>query len=136
VFTALSVRMIKTPVRTPRANSHAERFVGRLRRECLDHVLVLGERHFREVLAEYARHHNGHRPRQGLQQEPPLRRPNEAIDITARIERRRVLGGLISEHRRAACERETPGQRLWAGFGTGQAQARALTPAPGITPKV
>jgi putative transposase len=76
--------------------------VGTLRRECLDHVLVLGKRHLREVLAEYARHYNGHRPHQGLQQEPPLRRPSEAIDITARIERTQVLGGLISEYRRAA----------------------------------
>ena len=92
--------MIKTPVRSPRANSFAERFVGTLRRECLDHVLILGQRHLRNVLAEYARHCNG--PHQGLQQEPPLHRPSEAIDITARIERRQVLGGLISEYHRAA----------------------------------
>ena len=84
------------------SNSFAERFVGTLRRGCLDQVLVLGERHLRQVLAEYARHYNGHRPHQGLQQEPPLRRPSEAVDITARIERRQVLGGLISEYRRAA----------------------------------
>ena len=76
--------------------------MGTLRRECLDHVLVLGERHLRQVLAEYARHYNGHRPHQGLQQESPLRRPSEAVDITARMERRQVLGGLISEYRRAA----------------------------------
>jgi putative transposase len=87
-----------TPLRSPRANSFAERFVGTLRRECLDHVLILGERHLREVLAEYA----GHRPHQGRQQEPPLRQPGHAVDVTARIERRRVVGGLISEYRRAA----------------------------------
>jgi putative transposase len=72
--------------------------VGTLRRECLDHVLILGERHLREVLAEYVAHYNGHRPHQG----PPLRRPGHAIDITARIDRRRVFGGLINEYRRAA----------------------------------
>jgi hypothetical protein len=47
------------------------------------------------------RHYNGHRPHQGLQQELP-RRPGRAVDITARIERRQVLGGLITEYRRAA----------------------------------
>jgi putative transposase len=83
-------------------NSHAERFAGTLRRECLDHVLILGERHLREVLAEYARHYNGHRPHQGLQQEAPLRQPGRVVDITTRIERRTVLGGLISEYHRAA----------------------------------
>ena len=76
--------------------------MGTLRRECLDHVLILGQRHLREVLAEYARHYNRHRPRQGLQQERPLRQPGHAVDITARIERQRVVGGLISEYRRAA----------------------------------
>ena len=94
--------MIKTPVRSPRANSYAERFVGTLRRECLDHVLILGERHLCSVLAEYARHYNGHRPHQGLQQERPLREPGHVVDITARIERSHVLGGLISEYRRVA----------------------------------
>jgi hypothetical protein len=72
--------------------------VGTLRRECLDHVLILGERHIRKVLAEYARHYNGHRPHQ----ESPQRQPSHAVDITARIERRQVLGGLISEYSRAA----------------------------------
>ena len=96
------MRVIKTPVRSPRANSFAERFVGTLRRECLDHLLILGERHLREVLAKYARHYNGHRPHQGLQQNPPLRRAGHITDLTARIERRRVVGGLISEYHRAA----------------------------------
>jgi len=56
VFAGNGTRVIKTPVRSPRANSFAERLVGTLRRECLDHVLILGERHPRKVLAEYARH--------------------------------------------------------------------------------
>ena len=85
-----------------RSNSFAERLVGTLRRECLDHVLILGEQHLRSVLAEYARHYSGHRRHQGLQQEPPQRQPRNTIDITARIERRQVLSGLISEYRRAA----------------------------------
>ena len=72
------------------------------RRECLDHVLILGERHLRTAVAKYARDYNGHRPHQGLQQEPPLRQPGRAVDVTARIECRQVLGGLISEYRRAS----------------------------------
>jgi transposase InsO family protein len=75
--------------------------VGTLRRECLDHILILGEGHPCRVLTEFARHYNGHRRHQSLQQEPPQRR-GRAVDITARIERTHVLGGLISEYRRAA----------------------------------
>jgi putative transposase len=102
VFAGNGTRVIKTPVRSPRANSFAERFVGTLRRECLDHVLILGERHLRKVLAQFARHYNGHRPHQALHQSPAQHQPGQAIDVTARIERSRAVGGLISEYRRAA----------------------------------
>jgi transposase InsO family protein len=102
VLAGNGTRVIKTPVRSPKANSYAERFVGTLRRECLDHVLILGEQHLRNILAEYAQHYNSHRPHQGLQQEPPLHQPGRVGDITARIEHRRVVGGLISEYCRAA----------------------------------
>ena len=53
VFTSSAVRIVKTPVRAPRANAYAERFVGTVRRECLDHLLVAGERHLRAVLTGY-----------------------------------------------------------------------------------
>jgi putative transposase len=102
VFAGNGTRVIKAPVRSPRANSFAERYVGTLRRECLDHVLIYGEQHLRSVLAEYARHYNAHRPHQARQQRPPLHEPGQAIDVTARIERRHAVGGLISEYRRAA----------------------------------
>jgi transposase InsO family protein len=58
-FRGNGTRVVKTPARSPRANSYAERFVGTLRRECLDHVLILGERHLRSALAGYPRHYNG-----------------------------------------------------------------------------
>jgi transposase InsO family protein len=106
VFAGNDTRVIKTPVRSPRANAFAERLAGTLRRECLDYVLILGEGHLRKVLAEYARHYNGHRPHLRLEQEPPLRQPGRVVDITARIERRSVVGGLISEYRRAALASE------------------------------
>jgi transposase InsO family protein len=102
VFAGNGTRITKTPARSPRANSFAERFVGTLRRECLDHLLITGERHLRKILYEYTRHYNGHRPHQALEQRPPLGELGQAIDITARIERRQAVGGLISEYRRAA----------------------------------
>ena len=102
VFTGNGMRIIKTPVRSPRANSFAERYVGTLRRECLDHLLIYGERHLRRILAEYSRHYNEHRPHQSREQRPPLHEPGQTIDMTARIKRRQVVHGLISEYRRAA----------------------------------
>ena len=102
VFTGNGVRIIKTPIRSPRANSFAERYVGTLRRECLDHLLICGERHLRQILAEYARHYNEHRPHQSREQRPPLHKPGQPVDVTARIKRRQVAHGLINEYRRAA----------------------------------
>jgi putative transposase len=57
------------------------------------------------VLAEYTGHYNGHRPHQALQQESPLRQPSRVVDIDTRIERKKVLGGLITEYRNAALGR-------------------------------
>ena len=102
VLAGNGVRIIKTPVRSPRANSFAERYVGTLRRECLDHLLIYGEQHLRQVLAAYARHYNEHRPHQSREQRPPLHEPGQAVDVTARIKRTLVVQGLISEYRRAA----------------------------------
>jgi putative transposase len=102
VFAGSGARIIKTPVRSPRANSFAERYVGTLRRECLDHVLIYGERHLQRTLTEYARHYNEHRPHQSREQRPPLHEPGQAVDVTARIKQRQVVHGLISEYRRAA----------------------------------
>jgi putative transposase len=96
------VRIIKTPVRSPRANSFAERYVGTLRRECLDHLLIYGEQHLRQVLSAYARHYNEHRPHQSREQRPPLHEPGQAVDVTARIKRTHIVQGLISEYQRAA----------------------------------
>ena len=85
VFTGNGARIIKTPVRSPRANAFAERYVGTLRRECLDHLLIYGEGHLRRILAEYTRHYNEHRPHQSRDQRPPLHEPGQAVDMTARI---------------------------------------------------
>ena len=76
VFTAIGVRTVRTPVLAPRANAIAERWIGSARRECLDRMLIAGERHVRLVLREYADHHNTHRPHRALNQNPP---PGEPI---------------------------------------------------------
>jgi len=102
VFAGNGTRIIKAPVRSPRATSFAERYAGTLRRECLGHLLIYGERHPSRLLAEYTQHYNGHRPHQSREQRPPLHKPGQPIDVTARITRRQVVHGLISEYRRAA----------------------------------
>jgi putative transposase len=100
VFSAADVRVVRTPVRAPRANAVAERWVGTVRRECLDWLLILGERHLEQVLREYVAHYNGARPHRALQLRAPLAREQPA-QPTSRVEevlRRDRLGGLIHEY--------------------------------------
>ena len=73
VFASADIRIIRTPVRAPRANAIAERWIGTLRRECLDHMLITGRRHLAAVLREYLDHYNAHRPHRSLHQHPPAR---------------------------------------------------------------
>jgi putative transposase len=102
VFTAEGMEVIKTPPQAPRANTFAVRWVGTLRRECTDRMLIVGERHLASVLTEYTRHYNSHRPHRSLGQRPPNPPPNVVDLNTARIQRQSVLGGLINEYRQAA----------------------------------
>jgi putative transposase len=103
VFAAAGVRIIKTPVRAPRANAIAERWVGSARRECLDRMLITGERHLRLVLGEYAGHYNSHRPHRSLRQEPPAGRAHPPAEVTGmRVLCRDRLGGLIHEYAQVA----------------------------------
>jgi putative transposase len=103
VFTAIGVRIIKAPVLAPRANAIAERWIGSARRECLDRMLITGERHLRLVLGEYADHYNGHRPHRTLNQDPPAGRAGPAAAVTnMRVLRRDRLGGVIHEYAQVA----------------------------------
>ena len=103
VFAAAGVRIIKTHVRAPRANAIAERWISSARRECLDRMLITGERHLRLVLGEYAGHYNVHRPHRALCQGPPAGRERPPItDPNVRVLRRDRLGGLIREYAQVA----------------------------------
>src|SRR6266545_7076675 len=103
VFAADGIEVLVTPVRAPRANAYAERWVGPVRREVLDRMLILGCRQLRSVLAEYADHYNLHRPHRALGQAPPLE-PDEpaALASAGRVVRRDRLGGLIHEYAQVA----------------------------------
>jgi putative transposase len=98
VFTGVDVRIIRTPIRAPRANAIAERFIGTLRRECLDHFLITGPRHLDLVLREYMQHYNAHRPHRSLQQRPPEGGIRPRSGAVIRPLRRDRLGGLIHEY--------------------------------------
>jgi len=97
------VRVIKTPVRAPRANAVAERWVRSVRNECLDHVLVFGRRHLGQILRDYLTHYNTERPHRSLALAAPAGRLQEVRGSPpAEICRRDVLGGLIHEYSAAA----------------------------------
>ena len=99
VMTSIGARVIKTPVRAPRANAFAERFVRTVRTECLDWLLIGNERHLERVLVEFVDHYNAARPHRGIDLEVPVPRaiPSRFKDAT-RIERLDRLGGLIHEY--------------------------------------
>ena len=107
VFQATGTRILRTAVQAPRMNAICERLVGTLRRELLDRVLILGERHLRAVLTEYQAHYNTARPHQGIAQRVPddeRDTPRRAVtDLdTQQIRRKPVLNGLINEYTHAA----------------------------------
>jgi putative transposase len=103
VFAAEGIEVLRTPVRAPRANAYAERWVGTVRREVLDRMLIFGGRQLRLVLTEYADHYNVHRPHRALGQAPPLAPGESAVVVPAgRVMRRDRFGGLIHEYAQAA----------------------------------
>jgi putative transposase len=101
VLGSVGIQAIKTPVRSPRANAFAERFVRTARSECLDHLLVFSRRHLEAILAEYLGHYNQARPHRSLDLDQPV--PRSVRPVTARkITRRDLLGGTIHEYDIAA----------------------------------
>jgi putative transposase len=103
VFATEGIEVLRTPVRAPRANAYAERWVGTVRREVLDRMLILRRQQLVSVLAEFGDHYNLHRPHRSLGQEPPLGRGEAVVAGSAgRVVRRDRLGGLIHEYAQVA----------------------------------
>ncbi|MEO8288178.1 MAG: integrase core domain-containing protein [Chloroflexota bacterium] len=112
VAESTGIEVLRTPYRAPRANAFCERFLGSVRRECLDHILILGEQHLHRVVKEYVHFYNSARPHQGISQMTPQRSRSpmqevppgaDATDAAGgRIISLPVLGGLHHDYRRAA----------------------------------
>jgi putative transposase len=97
---------VKIPPRSPIANAYCERWVRTIRAECTDRMLIAGPRHLRAVLDEYVAHYNQHRPHRARNLRPPDQDARITAPVTdlaaARIQRRKILGGLIHEYELAA----------------------------------
>jgi putative transposase len=103
VFANEGIQILHTPVRAPQANAIAERWIGTVRRELLDRILIVNRRHLTAVLTEYVAHYNHHRPHRALLQAAPLRSlPPPASPSQLHLRRRDLLDGLIHEYAQAA----------------------------------
>jgi putative transposase len=103
VLRSEGIRVIRTPIRSPKANAFAERAVKTLRHEVLDWTLIFGRRHLDRVLANYVRHYNAERPHRGIELRVPDRQSHvDPVGVVPKIKRRDLLGGLIHEYYSAA----------------------------------
>jgi putative transposase len=105
VFQSEGVEIIRTPFRAPQANAFAERWVGTVRRDCLDWLLISSRRQLERVLRVYVDHYNTHRPHRALGLTPPTPGPRLRLadsNSLDQLHRRDRLGGLIHEYARAA----------------------------------
>jgi putative transposase len=98
------IKILKTPYHAPRANAICERFLGSVRRECLDHLLILHEKQLQRVLNAYVAYFNRARPHQGIKQQipEPLLKPLPPDPTSGKILSFPVLGGLHHNYRRSA----------------------------------
>jgi transposase len=107
IFHSEGIDIVRTPIKAPNANAHAERWVGSVRRECLDRLLIFGRRQLEHVLRVYTRHFNEQRPHRALDLRPPDRDSGIGrVAIAAlpppQVRRRDLLGGLLHEYEAAA----------------------------------
>lgn len=101
---ASGIEILRTPIRAPKANAVCERFVGSVRRECLDHLIILNERHLHRVIKEYVAYFNLARPHQGISGQIPI--PSTSLSsepaMSGQVTAFPILGGLHHNYRRAA----------------------------------
>ena len=105
--TGVGTRVVRTPVMAPKANCYVERLIGSLRRECLDHLLIVSEAHLQNVLDEYCDFFNDARPHQGIGQRRPGTSESSALAARSALNYgtivvRPVLGGLHHDYQLAA----------------------------------
>jgi transposase InsO family protein len=93
----MGIRDRPTSPRSPWENGYAERLIGSIRRECLDHVVVFSERHLRHLLLLYMKYYNGARTHLSLEKDAPVSR---AVDRAGHILCRPILGGLHHQYAR------------------------------------
>ena len=94
------VQIIRTPFRAPNCNAYAERFVRSIKEECLNRVVLLGERHLRRTIAEFVAHYHAERNHQGIGNE--LIQPLARADCHGPLRRRQRIGGMLNYYYRAA----------------------------------
>ncbi len=101
---ASGITILRTPIRAPKANAVCERFLGSVRRECLDHIIILNERHLHRVMKEYVDYFNAARPHQGIAGEVPVPSMSSVSESSrsTQITALPILGGLHHDYRRAA----------------------------------
>jgi len=102
VFRAEGIRIVLTAPQAPRMNAIMERWVGTVRREVLDRMLIINAAHLRKILSEYESHFNGHRPHRALNHASPLRALPDPVDADIKVIRRDRLGGLLHEYAQVA----------------------------------
>jgi transposase InsO family protein len=102
ILSDTGITTVLTGVQMPRMNAIMERWVGSVRRELLDRILIIIAAHLRKALSEYESHFNGHRPHRALNQASPLRALPDPIDDDVRVIRRDRLGGLLHEYAQVA----------------------------------
>lgn len=98
----IGIRTVPTPIATPQANEIAERLVATFRRECLDHIIIMTERHLRNVSREFVSHYNEARPHQAVELEVPMPKGRSPTASSGAIVSRPVQGGLTHEYEREA----------------------------------